>query len=94
MRTVLAVVRVFGWSFDDIDVGTLCGICRPLNGYTRPTDTGGDAVEEFEFGDEEMVKGLVPFPNPCSSIEDGMLVFVETVQRVGYFNEGAVVDGV
>ena len=62
VRTILAAVGVLRWGLDDINVGMFCWICRPLDGYARPTDAVGNAVEEFKFQNKEMVKGLVPFP--------------------------------
>ena len=63
LRAVFTIVHVLRWGLDDINVSTLSGVCRPLDRHSRPADAGDNAVEEFEFWDEEVVQGLVPFPN-------------------------------
>jgi hypothetical protein len=92
LRAILAIVSVLRWGLDDVDVSTLCRVCRPLDWDARPTDTDNDAVEKFKLWDEEMFDGLVSFPNPRSSVENSMLVLVEKVQRAGYFGEGEIID--
>ena len=89
----MPVIGVLGWRLDDIDVGALCWVCGPLDGYARPTDAGGDTVEEFEFRDKEMFQGFVSFSNPCPGVENSLLVLVEKVKCIGYFSEGMIVDG-
>ena len=77
VRAVLAVVGILGGIFDDVNVGTLCWVSRPLDGSPGPSDAQGDAVQEFEFWNEEVVERVVPFPDPCPSIKDCLLVFMK-----------------
>ena len=91
LRAVFTIVCVLRWGLHNIDVSVLSGACRPLDRHPRPADAGDDTVEEFEFWDEEVVQGLVPFPNPHSSIKDSILVFMEVVQSVQYFGESVSV---
>lgn len=86
LGAVLAIVGVLGWILDNIDLGMLCCICGPLDGCTRPMDSGDNTVEEFKFWDKEMVDGFVASPNPCSSSKDGVLVLMKAVQCIGYFS--------
>ena len=92
LRAVLAVVGILQWNLDDVNVSALCWISGPLDGGTRPTDAQDDAVKEFNLGDKEMVKGLIPFSNPCSGVEDRLFIFMEDVQCMRYLGEGAVVN--
>ena len=74
---ILAIISVLGGDLDCVDVSTLCWVCRPLNGRPRPTDTLNDTVQEFEFGDEEMLEQFVRCPNSCAGVEDDLLVLVK-----------------
>ena len=73
-------------------MGALCWIGRPLDGDTGPTDAQDNAVKEFNLGDKEMVKGFIPFSNPCSGVEDCLFILMEDVQCMRYLGEGAVVN--
>ena len=54
VRAVLAVVGILRGIFDDVNVGTLCWVSRPLDGSPGPSDAQGDTVQEFEFWNEEV----------------------------------------
>ena len=92
LRAILAVVGILRWNLDDVDVGTLCWISGPPDGGTRPTDAQDDTVKEFNLGDKEMVKGLIPFSNLCSGIKDHLFILMEDVQCMRYLGEGAVIN--
>jgi hypothetical protein len=92
LRAILAIVGVLRWGLDDVNVGLLCRVCRPLDRHTRQTDADNDAVEEFKFWNEKMSEGLAPLPNPRSSVKNSMLVLVEKIQRAGYFGESVIID--
>ena len=68
-------------------MGVLRWISGPLDGGTGPTDAQDDAVKEFNLGDKEMVKGLIPFSNPCSSVEDHLFILMEDVQCMRYLGD-------
>ena len=93
LRAILAVVGILRGGFDDVDMSVFCWVSRPLNWGAGPTDAFGDAVEEFKFRDEKVVEGLVPFPNPCPGIKDGLLVLMKNGQGVGYLCDSVTVDG-
>ena len=84
MRSVLAVVGVLGGNLDRIDMGTLCGIHRPLNRGPRPADACDDTVEELDFWNEEVVERIASHPNSCAGIEDGLFMLMEEGEGVRY----------
>ena len=93
VRAVLAIVRVLGGDLDDVDMGALRCIGRPLDGGSRPTDARGNTVKKFKFGDEEIIDWVVSFPDPRPSQKNGLFVLMEESQCVGYFCDGLTVDG-
>ena len=92
LRAILAVVSVFRWGLDNVDVCALCQVCGPLDGHTRPTGAGDNTMEEFKLWDEEIFDGFVSCANSCSSVKDSLVVLVKKTQHDRYFGEGMVVN--
>ena len=84
MWSVLAIVGVLGGNLDHIDMGMLCGICRPLNRGPGPADACDDTVEELDFWNEEVVEQIASCPDSCASIEDCLLMLMEEGEGVRY----------
>ena len=77
VRAVLAMVGILGGIFDNVDVGALCWVSGPLDGSPGPSNAQRDTVQDFKFWNEEVVNWVVPFPNPCPSVKDCLLVFMK-----------------